>query len=339
MVYNDILEKARKDFGGTCFVCKECNGVACAGKTPGCGAKGTGKGFIDTYKYIQSIKIVMNNIFEQKPYDTEFEMFGKKFSAPFFVAPMAALAAHYNSDFDELAYAKAVVEGSIKAGTMAFTGDGVDEKFFNIPLDVIGENGGVGIPTTKPWSDERMISRIRYAEQKGALAVATDIDAGGLIHLAASGTPVFARDEKQLSELFKQTKLPFIVKGIMTAQNAVKAKNAGAKGIVVSNHGGRVLDCAEQPAKLLPEIREAVGKDFLVIVDGAIRSGVDLFKVLALGADAALIGRPYITAYAGGGVDGVAFYTEKIKRELVETMAMTGAICLEDINIDMITNY
>ncbi len=339
MNYNEILSNARKQFDGTCSVCKECNGVVCAGRTPGCGAKGTGKGFIDTYKYIQSIKIVMDNIFEQKPYDTSFEMFGEKFSAPFFVAPMAALKNHYNKDFDEEKYVQSIVEGTAAAGTMAFTGDGVDSWFYEMPLQYIRKNNGRGIPTIKPWSDEMFEQRLKKTEQMGAFAVATDIDAGGLIHLAKSGTPVFARSEQQLFELFAKTKLPFIVKGIMSAKNAVKAKNAGAKGIVVSNHGGRVLDCAEEPAKLLPEIRKAVGDDFVVIVDGAIRSGVDLFKVLALGADAALIGRPYATAYAGGGTDGVTLYTEKIKSELIETMAMAGATSLKDISIDMVKGY
>ena len=99
---------------------------------------------------------------------------------------------------------------------------------------------------------------------------------------------------------------PFILKGIMTVKGAEKALEAGAAGIVVSNHGGRVLDQCPATAEVLPAIVDAVGGKMKVFVDGGIRSGMDVFKALALGADAVLIARPFVTMVYGGGRGGRA---------------------------------
>ena len=113
-------------------------------------------------------------------------------------------------------------------------------------------------------------------------------------------------------------------------------KEAGAAAIVVSNHGGRVLDQCPATAEVLAEIADAVGNDMKILVDGGIRSGVDIFKALALGADAVLIGRPFVTAVYGGGAEGVAAYTAKLAAELEDTMAMCGAHSLSEISRDMV---
>ena len=134
----------------------------------------------------------------------------------------------------------------------------------------------------------------------------------------------------------KEAEVPFIIKGIMTVKGALKAKEAGAAAIVVSNHGGRVLDQCPATAEVLAEIADAVGNDMKILVDGGIRSGVDIFKALALGADAVLIGRPFVTAVYGGGAEGVAAYTAKLAAELEDTMAMCGAHSLSEISRDMV---
>jgi isopentenyl diphosphate isomerase/L-lactate dehydrogenase-like FMN-dependent dehydrogenase len=115
-----------------------------------------------------------------------------------------------------------------------------------------------------------------------------------------------------------------VIKGIMTADDAVKCVEAGADGIVVSNHGGRVLDCGPGTAEVLPAIAAAVGGRIAIAVDGGIRSGVDSLKVLARGAQAAMIGRPYGIAAIGGGREGVALYTETLRAQLEQAMIMTG---------------
>ena len=124
---------------------------------------------------------------------------------------------------------------------------------------------------------------------------------------------------------------PFILKGIMTVEGALAAKDAGASAIVVSNHGGRVLDQCPSTAEVLEEIADAVGDSMMILVDGGIRSGVDIFKALALGADAVLVARPYVTAVYGAAAEGVQILTDKLGAELADTMKMCGVSSLKDI--------
>lgn len=119
--------------------------------------------------------------------------------------------------------------------------------------------------------------------------------------MALRGQPVSPKTTSELSELVKSTKLPFILKGIMTVEDAKKALDAGVSAIVVSNHGGRVLNHTPGTAEVLPEISKAVKGKMTILVDGGIRTGSDVLKCLALGADAVLIGRPFVTAVFGGG--------------------------------------
>ena len=131
--------------------------------------------------------------------------------------------------------------------------------------------------------------------------------------------------------------VPFIVKGVMTVKGALKAKEAGAAGIVVSNHGGRVLDQCPATAEVLGDITQALsGSGMKVLVDGGIRSGVDVFKALALGADGVIICRPFVTALYGADAEGVACYINKIGAELADTMSMCGAKDLNSITRDMV---
>ena len=122
----------------------------------------------------------------------------------------------------------------------------------------------------------------------------------------------------------------------MTVRGEENALSAGAAGIVVSNHGGRVLDQCPATAEVLPEIVEAVGGKLKIFVDGGIRTGMDIFKALALGADAVLIGRPFVTAVYGGGAEGVLAYVETLRAGLTDTMTMCGAHSLADITPDMV---
>ena len=138
------------------------------------------------------------------------------------------------------------------------------------------------------------------------------------------------------TQAIKAAGVPLILKGIMRVKGALKAKEAGASAIVVSNHGGRVLDQCPPTAEVLPEIAEAVGKDMKIFVDGGIRSGVDILKALALGADAVLIGRPFVTAVYGGAEEGVLALAEKLSSELADAMAMCGVHSLSEITRDVV---
>lgn len=132
--------------------------------------------------------------------------------------------------------------------------------------------------------------------------------------------------------LIKQTRLPVLLKGIMHAEDASKALHIGAAGIVVSNHGGRVLDTAPATASVLKELVQSVKGQVPVLVDGGIRRGTDILKAHALGASAVMIGRPYVHALATAGALGVAHLIRILREELEITMALTGCKTLDEID-------
>ncbi len=127
------------------------------------------------------------------------------------------------------------------------------------------------------------------------------------------------------------TRLPILLKGILHEDDARQAAQMGVAGLIVSNHGGRTLDTAIPTAWALPRIAQAVGPDMPLLVDGGIRRGTDVLKAIALGADAVLIGRPYVHALATAGALGVAHVIRLLRDELEIAMALTGCATLGDI--------
>ena len=336
MNYQELLNRAREKMAPNCRVCRECNGIACKGEIPGTGGKGNGNAFKVCIDFLASVKINMDTIYKNEGQDTSVSLFGRNFKYPFFAAPIGGMNFNYNGAITEAEYDEAIVQGTIRAGNAAFTGDGAQDSLFFDSLPIIKEAEGIAVPTIKPWKNDKALEKIKMIEEVNAMAFAMDIDSAGLINLALAGKPVSAKSAEELKELTDSTEIPFIVKGVMTAKGAEKALQAGAYGIVVSSHGGRVLADAPATCAMLPEIREAVGGKLKIFVDGGIRSGADVFKAIALGADAVLIGRPYVIAAFGGGIEGVELYTEKIGAELRETMIMTGCKNISDITRDKI---
>ena len=243
---------------------------------------------------------------------------------------------HYGDKYDDLEYNDILVSSCADAGIAAFTGDGTNPAVMEGATRAIKQKDGNGIPTVKPWDINTLKEKLAMIKDAGSFAVAMDIDAAGLPFLKNLTPPAGSKTVEELREIVKEAEVPFIIKGIMTVKGALKAKEAGAAAIVVSNHGGRVLDQCPATAEVLAEIADAVGNDMKILVDGGIRSGVDIFKALALGADAVLIGRPFVTAVYGGGAEGVAAYTAKLAAELEDTMAMCGAHSLSEISRDMV---
>ena len=211
-------------------------------------------------------------------------------------------------------------------------------SFAYVPsMQAIAASGGTAIPTVKPWNLETIQEKLGYCRESGCFAVAMDIDAAGLPFLKNMNPPAGSKTVEQLAEIAGMVGKPFIVKGVMTVSGALKAKEAGASAIVVSNHGGRVLDQCAATAEVLADIADAMkGSGVKIFVDGGIRSGVDVFKALALGADAVLICRPFVPMVYGGAEEGVKLYIEKIGAELSDTMAMCGTENLASINRDMV---
>jgi NAD(P)H-dependent flavin oxidoreductase YrpB (nitropropane dioxygenase family) len=325
MNYQEVLNRAKEAIGPNCKVCPECNGVACRGRIPGPGGKGTGLGFIRSYQALRNIRLNMDTIYEAKAISTKTRLFGREFSMPVFAAPIGAVGLHYNEAYNDLTYSEAVLKGCIAEGTAAFTGDGVKDDIFKGTIEAIKSLGGQGVPTIKPWSLAEVLAKAKMAEDAGAFAFAMDIDAAGLLVLAMQGKPVAPMPVQTLAKIAASVKIPFILKGIMTADGARKALEAGAAGIVVSSHGGRVLDETPATVEVLPGIVKAVAGCMKVLVDGGFRTGLDVFKALALGADGVLIGRPFAYMVYGGGEEGVSLYLKKVQAELAEAMLMTGA--------------
>lgn len=336
MNYQEVLNNAKQNIGPYCKVCPECNGIACRGMIPGPGGKGSGLGFIRSYQDLKKVRLQMDTIYEPKAVSTQTTLFGKTVDLPVFAAPIGAVGLHYSNLYDDLSYSSALLKGCHAAGTVAFTGDGVKDEVFQGTIEAIYELEGWGIPTIKPWSYEEVLNKAKMAEASGALAVAMDIDAAGLAILAAQGKPVAPMSVETLSKIIAQIKVPFVLKGIMTAEGAKKALEAGASGIVVSNHGGRVLDETPSTIEVLPEIVEAVGGKMTILVDGGFRTGLDVFKAIALGAQGVLIGRPFAYAIYGGAEEGVGLYLSKLKAELSEAMLMTGAATIGEITRDKV---
>lgn len=136
--------------------------------------------------------------------------------------------------------------------------------------------------------------------------------------------------------LRSQTKLKVIIKGIMTAEDAIKAVDAGADGVYVSNHGGRQLDGLPSTLEALAEVVDAIKGKVPIIFDGGIRRGSDVFKALALGADLCLIGRPALFGLAYNGQEGVEDVLHILERELYRTMSLTGASSIGEIKRGMV---
>ena len=332
MNYKDMLKEARENLNGSCRVCKVCNGVVCAGEVPGMGGKETGSAFIQNFKSLQDIKINMRVIHNVSNPDTSVELFGKKMKAPIFAAPITGTTLNMGGKISEKEYINPVVEGCIDTGIYAMVGDTAVDQFLMDNLDVLKENNGQGIVFIKPWENHDIINKIKLAEEAGAFAVGVDVDACGLVTLSMHGKTVVPKDVEALKELKTTTKLPFIVKGIMTVEDAMLAVEAGVDAIVVSNHGGRVLDCTPGSADVLPAIAEAVKGKLTILVDGGVRSGVGVLKLIGLGADGVLIGRPFVTASFGGGKEGVEMYVNKIIGEFEATMRLTGCQTVKDID-------
>ncbi|MBO5516489.1 MAG: alpha-hydroxy-acid oxidizing protein [Firmicutes bacterium] len=332
MTYSDVLTAAREALSGVCAVCPVCDGKACRGQIPGVGGKGSGRAFTVCREFLDRVTLNMDVIHPHFEADTSVELFGRKFAYPFFAAPIGGMKLNYGGLLSESDYVQAVVDGTRAAGTFAWTGDGPDESIFQTTLPLIEAAGGAAVPTIKPWAQEKCLERIRELEDAGAMAFAMDVDSAALINLKLMGKPVFTKSTEELRELVEAAKVPFVVKGVMTPAAALRCAEAGCYGIVVSSHGGRVMEDAPAPASRLREIRKAVGASLKIFVDGGVRSGADVFKCLALGADAVLVGRPYAIAAFGGGAEGVQLLTEKLGAELAETMLMTGCRSLEEIS-------
>lgn len=333
---NDMNE-VRKQAGSRmtkCRACRECNGIVCAGQTPGCGGKGNGSTFIRNVSKLKEVCVNMNVIASNGEVSTESDFFGKRVALPVYVAPIGNIEANYGAEMSEYEYTCALVEGCGR-DTIVFSGDGQNVDVLMEPLRAAHD--GWIVPTIKPWQKDEMKRRIETIKASGCSVCCSDIDAAGLVSLKTGTPAVEFKDVQGLKEIVQEAQMPVIFKGIMTVEAAKKAMEAGAAGIVVSNHGGRVLQDGLSTIEVLEEIANAVKGRMKVFVDGGFRSGSDVFKALALGADGVLIGRPFSIAAIGNHAEGVRTYLHQIQSELKETMMMCGCRSISDISKDCVS--
>ena len=334
MTYPEILENARKTILN-CKACPECNGLACGNTLPGPGSKAPGNGAHDNGAAWKRIKLNFDTFVEDGPVDTGCTFFGRQFALPLMSGPIGSMTQYSREDVT-VAFNDGVMEGTAATGTIDCFGDGIAAEVLPGALESIKRHNATAIPVLNPLPNARIMKNMDMFEESDALAMCVVVDSAGLSHWKHTDFAPGTKTVADLRELKAHTKKPFIVKGIMTAKGALQAVEAGADGIIVSNHGGRALADVPGTAEVLPEIAEAVKGKTTIIVDGGIRHGVDMVKALALGADAVLICRPFAVAWFGGGAEGIKCYIEMLKREFSEAMFMVGARKVTDLVPEML---
>lgn len=339
MKYSELAAAARGNIGPYCKACPVCDGRGCRNTVPGPGAKGTGTVAIRNYAAWQDVLVNMDTLHAPFEADTACTVLGRELSLPVMIGPVGDVQRHYGKKYDTVGYNECVLRAAEREGTLAWTGDGLDAQIMADSCDLISKLDGAGVVTVKPWDANTLDAKLAQALAARPAAVAMDIDATGLPFLKGQNPPAGAKDEGQVAEVVAachEEGIPFVLKGVMTPAAAERAARAGADGIVVSNHGGRVLDGVPATALVLPGIADAVGDDLEVLVDGGFRSGLDVFRALALGAKACLVCRPFVVAAFGDGADGVSALLCQLKGELADAMEMCGAATVADIDASML---
>jgi isopentenyl diphosphate isomerase/L-lactate dehydrogenase-like FMN-dependent dehydrogenase len=273
---------------------------------------------------------------------TEVEFFGFQLKAPLLVAPIGGIAFNLGQAMPEADYQKAIAFGAVDAGILAGTPDAAPMEVMEIGLAQAQALGsGQTIPFIKPWEPERFIKVLQMCAKVGSKVVCCDLDSVGLITLRLMGCPAYPKDQAELAAIVEAAHrlgLAFIVKGVMGLPDAEACVAAGVDGVLVSNHGGRVLDGVPGAAEVLPAIAQKLKGRVKILVDGGIRSGEDILKALALGADAVMVGRPFAIMAIGGGREAVAYYAENLRSQLERAMIMTGCPDVAAANSELLWN-
>ena len=275
----------------------------------------TGNSNSITRKYLDSLLIETRYIDSTTP-TTDFTLFGESFSTPIMTAALSHLS-HTVEGAGAL-----LAEGAKNAGAAAWYGMADESE-----IDSISATGARLIEIIKPYDDRDLIyKKIAHAEKLGHLAVGIDIDHP----FGPDGSPdicdgftLRALTSLELAQICASTKLPVIIKGVLSLSDADRALGAGAGGLVLSHHNNRI-EFAIPPLAILPEIADLVNGTVPIFVDCEIRTGMDAFKALALGASGVCIGRPLISALQKDPESGVEEYLRKATDELRKVMAFTG---------------
>ena len=273
-----------------------------------------------TREYFDSLLLEMRHIDAVIP-STKLELYGETFDTPIMMAALSHLNNVYENGMVEMA------KGALAANAVNWAGMGDEAE-----IAAITATGARTINIIKPYADNDYIfKRIEYAERCGVMAVGMDVDhsfGGNGLYDVVLGDKMKPKTLLELKEFIKSTKLPFISKGVLSEQDAYKALEAGAKGIVVSHHHG-IMNYAVPPLYILPKIAKVINHQIPIFVDCGVMSGMDVFKALALGADAVSAGRVIMEPLKKNGAMGVRDQIIKMTEELAGVMART---CSQDLN-------
>ena len=282
-----------------------------------------------TRDYFDSLLLEMRLIDSDLP-SLDYELFGYTFSTPVMTAALSHLNDVHPGGMVELA------RGAAAANAVMWAGMGDKSE-----LEAIVATGAKTIKIIKPYADEGIImDKIEHAERCGAIAVGMDLDhsfshGGG--YDVVLGYEMRPKTQADIIRYVRSTKLPFVIKGVLSTQDAMKCLEADVSGIVVSHHHG-VLDYAAPPLMILPDIADVISDQIPIFVDCAVERGYDVIKALALGANAVSVGRALMGPLAAEGAAGVQKAIASFNAELSFAMAMTGSLDVYTIDPEIIWN-
>ena len=272
--------------------------------------------------YMDSLLVESRVVGAVRP-DTAFRFLGETFEMPLMTAALSHL------DLVSMA------EGAKQAGAPVSIGMGGNEE-----MGKVLATGAKVMKIIKPYADEReILSRIEYAEANGAIAVGMDVEHAVNVDDAEDSVVVGLQMKQpalpELERYIKATRLPFFIKGALSARDAVRCRDLGAAGVILSHHNG-LMRYAVPPVMILPEIRRAVGHDLVLIADGGIETGFDAFKALARGADAVTMGKALMSPLKERGAEGVRDALRKATGQLQAMMIRTGTKDLKHMDPSVI---
>ena len=279
-----------------------------------------------TARYMDSI-LIEQRLIDSVKADLTTDFWGESFDMPVMTPAFSHLGNYNGREHNGLEeYSMAAKDCNI----LNFCGMMENDMF-----EKIVRTGAKTVRIVKPYADNGKVrDQLAFAEEAGAFGVGMDIDHifGENGYDVVIGEEMAAQTTDMLRSYVESTKLPFVVKGVLSVEDAVKCAEIGAKAIIVSHHHGR-LPYAIPPMMILPEIKEALeDKDVRIIVDCGISSGADVYKAIALGADAAAVGRSMLSSLENDGVKGVSDFIRGVGNELRFIMSATGFERVADID-------
>ena len=279
-----------------------------------------------TARYMDSI-LIEERLIDSVKADVKTTILGETFNSPVLTPAFSHLGCYEGREHNGLEeYSMATRE----CNTLNFVGMMENDMFQKII-----DTGAKTVRIVKPYADNGKVrDQFQFAEAAGAFGIGMDIDHifGMTGYDIVVGETMAAQTTEMLRSYVESTKLPFVVKGVLSVADAVKCKEIGAKAIIVSHHHGR-LPYAIPPMMVLPEIKEALaGSGVEIFVDCGISTGVDVYKALALGADAVAVGRSMLPHLEKGGVPGVVKFLNNVADELRYIMSSTGFSKVSEID-------